>query len=397
MARRLRELYYITHVENLPSILRRGILSHARVKREGIAYTPIYDEGIVSWRQSRQVPNGRSLWEYANLYFQARNPMLYRVLREKSTSEIAVLGVRKDVLRLPGIFVTTGNAARMETEILGPRGWQQRWKEILDGVDIEWWSEADGSKRRIMAEVLVPERVSPEMISAIYVADNNVVNQVRQMLQREVPGVNIPVVPEPHMFFEPRRVKVLTPRLKLIEGDMFFSRMQTLTISVNTVGVMGRGLASRAKYQFPDAYVVYQDACRKGLIRPGKPYLYKREASLDLALADDLAPLPRPNRHTWFLFFPTKRHWRERSRIEDIEAGLAWIVQNYAREGITSLALPALGCGLGGLQWAEVGPLMCRYLLQLEIEVHIHLPLEKRVPEEQLEKEFLLGGGKSSR
>lgn len=130
---------------------------------------------------------------------------------------------------------------------------------------------------------------------------------------------------------------------------MFFSSMQTLTVSVNTVGVMGKGLASRAKYQFPDVYVVYQDACRSKDLRMGQPYLYKREAFLDNDLADDPLTLSNFNSNKWFLLFATKKHWRENSDRAGIEQGLQWIVDNYQSCAIQSLALPALGCGLGGL------------------------------------------------
>ncbi len=392
MVKRLRELYYITHIDNIPSMLRLGILSHQQVETRKIEYAPVYDAGIVRWRREKRTPEGRSLWEYANLYIQPRNPMLYRLVKEGHLNDIAILGVQRDVLSLDGVLVTTGNAARTETEILPKSEWGKHRDAIVRGTDVKWWSEADGSKRRIMAEVLVPQRVPPGMINSIYVPDDNACQRVSALLEDRPAAKRRPsVIPEPQMFFQPRRMRVLTPRLKLVDGDMFFSPMQTLTISVNTVGVMGKGLASRAKYQFPDAYVVYQDACRQKIIRPGKPYLYKREASLDVALADEPYNLTTANRRTWFLFFPTKRHWRESSRIEDIERGLQWVVDNYRREGIESLALPALGCGLGGLKWGVVGPLMAGYLSRLDIEVHIHLPLERPVPEEQLSREFLLG------
>ncbi len=393
MVKRLQELYYITHVDNIPSILRLGILSHAQVEERKVPGKRVYDEGIVAWRKRRAVPGGLSLWEYANLYFQPRNPMLYRLVMEGKLNEIAVLGVRRDVLTLDGVLVTTGNAARIETTILPKSEWKKYKDEIVRGTDVEWWSEVNGSKRRIMAGVLVPRVIPPEMISNVYVPNNEVRQKVLSLLKAHLPEMpgRLSVIPEPHMFFQPRRVRVLTPRLKLVDGDMFFSPMQTLTISVNTVGVMGKGLASRAKYQFPDAYVVYQDAWRKGAIQPGKPFLYKREASLDVELADEPYHLTNANRRTWFLFFPTKRHWRESSRLEDIEQGLMWIVENYQREKIESLALSALGCGLGGLDWGVVGPVMVKYLSKLDIEVHIHLPLERSIPDEQLRKEFLLG------
>jgi len=89
--------------------------------------------------------------------------------------------------------------------------------------------------------------------------------------------------------------------------------------------------------------------------------------------------------------FPTKRHWKEKSDIDGIENGLKWVRDNYKSEGIQSLAIPALGCGLGGLDWQDVGPLMCRYLSEMDLQVTIYLPQEKEVPSEFLASSFLLG------
>lgn len=172
---------------------------------------------------------------------------------------------------------------------------------------------------------------------------------------------------------------------------MFFSMMQTLTVSVNTRGIMGKGLASRAKYQFPDVYVVYQDACRRKMLRMGKPYLYKREAFVDQELADEPGTLPTVNAEKWFLLFATKRHWRDNGDLAGIEAGLRWVRENYKHEGIQSLALPALGCGLGNLDWRDVGPMMCRELATLDIPVAIYLPRERQVANDLVTPEFLLG------
>jgi hypothetical protein len=171
---------------------------------------------------------------------------------------------------------------------------------------------------------------------------------------------------------------------------MFFSNMQTLTISVNLQGIMGKGLASRAKYQFPDVYVVYQDACRAREITTTQPYLYKREASLDQALVDLSLPISTPNAVKWFLLFATKRKWRENSRLEYIEGGLEWVKNNVRTEGIQSLAMPALGCGLGNLDWADVGPLMCRYLHGIGITVAIYLPRERQIDCQYLGESYLL-------
>jgi O-acetyl-ADP-ribose deacetylase (regulator of RNase III) len=191
------------------------------------------------------------------------------------------------------------------------------------------------------------------------------------------------------MFFQPQFASRFD-NISLIDGDMFFSHLQTLTVSVNLQGVMGKGLASRAKYQFPDVYVTYQDACRAKRLRVDRPYLYKRESSLDQELADLDQPLRTPNGVKWFLLFATKRKWRENSRLDDIEAGLRWVRENAQREGVKSLAMPALGCGLGNLTWRDVGPLMCRYLHGIGFDVAIYLPRERGVGNELLSKSFLL-------
>jgi len=232
----------------------------------------------------------------------------------------------------------------------------------------------------------VPNMIRPEHIHTVFVASHEAAAKV----QAAVSWLEVPVVPEPNFFFQPNRASRVNEKISLIEGDMFFSNMQTLTVSVNLQGIMGKGLASRAKYQFPDVYVEYQDACRQKRITATKPFLYKREVSLDAELADLPSTMVNPNAEKWFLLFATKRKWRENSRIEDIDAGLNWIEQNYQEEGIHSLALPALGCGLGGLDWSDVGPLMCRTLSRIDIASSIYLPRERRIPQEQLEPGFLL-------
>jgi O-acetyl-ADP-ribose deacetylase (regulator of RNase III) len=259
-------------------------------------------------------------------------------------------------------------------------------KKIWKNWNKEYWSEADGSKRLMMSELIVKNKIPPEYIESIYVAEENIGNNVKALTSFEA------TITEPNLFFRPGYVnKLKDTNITLIQGDMFFSYAQTLTISVNTVGVMGKGLASRAKYQFPDVYLQYQDACRSGKIKTGKPWIYKREILMDEELADNPSTLENPNGLRWFLLFPTKRHWKEKSHLGDIEKGLIWLLKHYKKEKITSLSLPALGCGLGQLQWSEVGPLMCKYLLKMDIPIKIYLPREDNIQKsEYLSKEFLL-------
>lgn len=384
---KLRGLYYIAHIDNLPSILQNGIFCHRKVEEEKINFTPIYDEAIVKGRKDKKVTDKSNLWDFVNLYFQPRNAMLYRVIffSGVNTEDIIIIGLKSSILDKNDIFVTNGNAASLYTKIFSAKEAGKYIKAIREKTDREWWASEDGSKRELMAECLVPDNVSPEYFSEIYVANQEALKKVRTIC-----GGKIPAIPEPELFFLPSRKISLINNLSLIEGDMFFSRMQTLTVSVNTMGVMGKGLASRAKYQFPDVYVKYQDLCKNKVLKMGKPYLYKRETSLDFILADEAERLPNFNLQTWFLLFPTKTDWRKMADLKGIEEGLKWLVDQYKSEDIKSLAIPALGCGLGWLPWSAVGPVLCTYLSRLDIPVNIYLPLERKIPEEQLKPDFLL-------
>jgi ssDNA thymidine ADP-ribosyltransferase, DarT len=123
MGRTIRNLYYITHLDNVPSILRHGILSHEEIQSRGLAFTAIYDTAIVSRRSQISVPDGRTLWSFANLYFQPRNPMLYRVAIEQGADHLAVVAVKTNVLARPDVMLANGNAAHRSTVIVpAPNG-----------------------------------------------------------------------------------------------------------------------------------------------------------------------------------------------------------------------------------------------------------------------------------
>jgi O-acetyl-ADP-ribose deacetylase (regulator of RNase III) len=126
-------------------------------------------------------------------------------------------------------------------------------------------------------------------------------------------------------------------------GDILKADVEALVNTVNCVGVMGRGVALQFKNRFPANFKAYKAACDKGEVQPGRMMVY------------DLGPLNSPR---WIINFPTKRHWKGKSRIEDIEAGLFALRAEIESRGIASIALPPLGCGLGGLDWSEVRPLI---------------------------------------
>jgi O-acetyl-ADP-ribose deacetylase (regulator of RNase III)/uncharacterized protein YwgA len=157
--------------------------------------------------------------------------------------------------------------------------------------------------------------------------------------------------------------------LKALIGDLFESRAQTLVNTVNCVGVMGKGVAEQFKKRFPAMFDDYKRRCDDHVVRLGEPYLYVDTSGARI------------------VNFPTKDHWRSPSRIADIEQGLDYLAAHAADWGITSIALPPLGCGNGGLEWSEVGPLIYRKLQGLPIDVEVYAPYG--TPKNELTLEFL--------
>ena len=156
----------------------------------------------------------------------------------------------------------------------------------------------------------------------------------------------------------------------VLTGNMFDSQAQTLVNTVNCVGVMGKGIALEFKKRFPEMYKDYAARCAAHQVKLGQPYLYRR-----------LIP---PH----ILNFPTKDHWRSVARLQDIVDGLCYLQAHYKDWEITSLAVPPLGCGEGGLEWRVVGPTLFRHLNQLDIPVDLYAP--HGTPKEEMQASFLL-------
>ena len=157
---------------------------------------PIYDTQIVSNRRQRLTPSGDNLWQFANVYFQPRNPMLYRVIYEKNKSEIVIFGVTPSILNRADSYISTGNAASVPSEILSAKEGMKTISQMWDIISNEWWKEEDGSKRKIMAECLVPHQISSDHIHSIYVSNHIVAEKIKARL----PNITVPIIPEPHMF-----------------------------------------------------------------------------------------------------------------------------------------------------------------------------------------------------
>ncbi|MDE0502745.1 MAG: DUF4433 domain-containing protein, partial [Candidatus Poribacteria bacterium] len=193
------ELYYITHINNLHSILEKGILSHERIEQLGLGYTSIYNEGVVSKRRNKSTPGGESLWHYANLYFQPRNPMMYSIVSTRDKENLVVIGISKEVLYEHGVLFTDGNAANAPTQFYSQSDGLKILKQQWNAIRNDWWNKDDGSKRKIMAECLVPNSVNSKHINSLFVVNTAIGSRVKQIVGER----QISVIPEPHMFFQP--------------------------------------------------------------------------------------------------------------------------------------------------------------------------------------------------
>lgn len=140
------------------------------------------------------------------------------------------------------------------------------------------------------------------------------------------------------------------------KGDIFESGCEALVNPVNCVGVMGAGLAREFKKRYPTNFGHYQYACDCGEVVPGKMFITFRQE-----------PLPR-----YIVNFPTKRDWRHESQLSDIDMGLTALIVDINRYGIGSIAIPALGCGRGGLFWETVSP---RIKEALEPLTNVHVKI----------------------
>jgi O-acetyl-ADP-ribose deacetylase (regulator of RNase III)/uncharacterized protein YwgA len=165
--------------------------------------------------------------------------------------------------------------------------------------------------------------------------------------------------------------------MKVLVGDILKSKAQTLVNTVNCVGIMGKGIALEFKERFPEMFKDYEERCNRKEIRVGQPYLYKSLFGQQI------------------VNFPTKEHWKSISKTSDIESGLNYLLAHYKDWGVTSIAIPPLGCGNGQLEWKVVGPLIYKMAKQMDIPVEIYAPYGTKPTE--LAEAFLENASESAK
>jgi O-acetyl-ADP-ribose deacetylase (regulator of RNase III) len=149
--------------------------------------------------------------------------------------------------------------------------------------------------------------------------------------------------------------------VRIVQGNLLTEPVQALVNTVNTEGVMGKGIALQFKLAFPPMFKAYEAACNRGEVRLGQMHVY------------DLGGLVGGPR--WIINFPTKGHWRSKSRLNDIKEGLNDLIRIVKELGVESIAVPPLGCGYGGLNWNDVRPLIEAAFANVEgIDVRVFPP-----------------------
>jgi len=142
-----------------------------------------------------------------------------------------------------------------------------------------------------------------------------------------------------------------------VRGNLLEADAEALVNAVNCVGIMGKGIALQFKHTYPDVFLRYQTACRAGQVIIGQMFVVECKGA---------------GNPSYIINFPTKRDWRNASRLEDIQVGLVDLVATINRLRLRSIAIPALGCGNGGLDWSVVRPLIEAALSTLP-DVHVRL------------------------
>jgi O-acetyl-ADP-ribose deacetylase (regulator of RNase III) len=154
--------------------------------------------------------------------------------------------------------------------------------------------------------------------------------------------------------------------IEITQGNLLNADVEALVNTVNCVGYMGKGIALQFKKAFPQNFEAYQRACKKKEVRPGKMFVFETDSMVT----------PK-----YIINFPTKRHWRGKSHMEDIESGLKALIKEVKRLNLTSIALPPLGCGLGGLKWNVVRPMIEQAFAEFpDIRVMLFAPVRTTRP-----------------
>lgn len=355
-------IFHITHVDNLPSIVAMGaLLSDAARRRGAFPNQNIGHLHIKERRMRRAVPVAAKgvLGDYVPFYFCARSVMLCAIHNKHADyagGQTRIVHLVSTVSRA----VTNGRPwafTDRHAELAYARFFddlaelgQVRW----DAMHQHYWTAV---KEERQAEFLVHQQFDWADFSEIVVPTPELAAECRGRC---------------HAAFDcqPRLVLLTAVPIEIGRGNLLTADVDALVNTVNTTGVMGKGLALQFKRAFPEVFRDYERACRAGEVEIGRMHVVERLASPRLIVN-----------------FPTKKHWRGASKLAYVEAGLEDLIRVLRERAVTSVAVPPLGCGLGGLQWSDVEPRIRAAFAQLpDARVLLYPPGDKPAPEQMVDR-----------
>jgi O-acetyl-ADP-ribose deacetylase (regulator of RNase III) len=363
----LLRIYHITHVDNLPSILAAGGLSSdAVILGQG---GPPASIGMSSIKQRRlRLPvtchPGARVGDYVPSYFCPRSIMLY-VIHCANHPDLTYRGGQGPILHLEADLHETvawadGKGRRWAFSLSNAGTNYTQFRDQLDQLGEVNWAAVPSTdfrnpeiKEGKQAEFLVHGFFPWHLVRRIGVQSSSIQKRVARELSGTARRPVVEVRRDWYYWTEEEMIR-------FVHGDILKAEAEALVNTVNCVGVMGRGIALQFKNIFPANFRAYEAACRREEVQPGRMFVF------------DTGELTLPR---YIINFPTKRHWRGKSRLEDIQAGLEALVSEIQRRKIHSLAIPPLGSGLGGLDWSTVRPLIEQALAALqEVEILVFEP-----------------------
>ncbi len=241
-------------------------------------------------------------------------------------------------------------------------GAMTRW----DVMELTYWLDAEDGRELRQAECLVHGAVPVQAIQRIACKSHAVRVEVTDVLAAWAsPGCR--------RLSDPTGIssRMETTMIREVSGNLLTADVDALVNTVNTTGVMGKGIALQFKRAYPAMFAAYEKAAKAGDLQPGRMHIW---------------PTNQLDGPRYIINFPTKRHWRGASRIEDVASGLADLSRVIRELDIRSVAVPPLGCGNGGLAWSDVRPLIVSALGDLDgVDVLVYPPAGPPAAEEMLD------------